>query len=449
MHGSNHTVNGISVGVVLDEYNFQKWQFLLKAALERCGLGSAINGPLNEEDPINIQAMAMILTTVPDSMQACINNTRIAYQAFDNIKSRYGKLDVTRQIRLENEIRSMKLVKFDSKSVNEHLASVEKQVLHLVTGGSQVNREKHLNLIASTLPGGPEWSVLKDAVAYGDHTVETALEKIRDKCRQMMVSETALVSKTRTSNPNRQKDFDLKLCFFCHEPGHRIRDCSKREASENKKQQKYPSLSRKLWLFDCGATKHFTNTRDGLVNVRSIGESLVELADGSTCSIYEVGDSFVHTCRNPIKLANVHFAPKFDANLMSISELTKDGFQVKFVNNEAIVSKGDEIFMRAKRINNLYKYFEPMESAFKAKTNDWHSRLGHPCISRMRDLKEVLPNLDLNHSLDCLVCQTAKQRQQPYRPSNNHKSRPLELIHADVCNAMGAVQDDDLMLSRR
>ena len=121
--------------------------------------------------------------------------------------------------------------------------------------------------------------MLVDAVAYGDHTVETALEKIRDKCRRMASSESTMTSgeaaltannKRRGRNEEqRLKDRNEGNCFYCHKPGHLISKCPL--TRENKIPSKaYSARARKVWLFDCGATKHFSNTSGDLMNIRSI-----------------------------------------------------------------------------------------------------------------------------------------------------------------------------------
>lgn len=67
-------------------------------------------------------------------------------------------------------------------------------------------------------------------------------------------------------------------------------------------------------------------------------------------------------------------------------------------------------------------------------TSLWHSRLGHPSISRLTALKDVL-SLDFLDSVatsSCEVCPLAKQKRLSFTSHNNRTSHVFELIHADI-----------------
>ena len=65
----------------------------------------------------------------------------------------------------------------------------------------------------------------------------------------------------------------------------------------------------------------------------------------------------------------------------------------------------------------------------------WHSRLGHPSSSIVKQVisSHNLPVLDESSSESvCDACQQAKSHQLPYAKSSSVSSAPLELVFSDV-----------------
>src|SRR5699024_346801 len=110
--------------------------------------------------------------------------------------------------------------------------------------------------------------------------------------------------------------------------------------TDNKENLSYScSAAAQEWVLDSGAKPHYTNFNHNLTSVSLAANSSVTLADGSTCKVYGTGQVFLHTGWEPLKLTNVRFAPEFEANLMSVSELTAQGFKILFEEQEATLYK--------------------------------------------------------------------------------------------------------------
>ena len=63
----------------------------------------------------------------------------------------------------------------------------------------------------------------------------------------------------------------------------------------------------------------------------------------------------------------------------------------------------------------------------------WHSRLGHPCIGRLKSLQSMLGfDLSLGIITPCNVYPLAKQHCLPYNSHNNRCSSNFDLIHLDI-----------------
>jgi GAG-pre-integrase domain len=95
---------------------------------------------------------------------------------------------------------------------------------------------------------------------------------------------------------------------------------------------------------------------------------------------------------------------------------------------------------------NIYKMFKLNlrkieEKCLKINKEDeaglWHMRFGHLGYSGLRDLVkkhsvERLPNLNFENKF-CEGCVIGKQTRRQFGKSKYSASRPLELIHTDIC----------------
>lgn len=64
----------------------------------------------------------------------------------------------------------------------------------------------------------------------------------------------------------------------------------------------------------------------------------------------------------------------------------------------------------------------------------WHTRLGHPSISRLTAFKDVLffDSSVIKKSHPSSICPLAKQRRFSFEPHNNRTAAIFDMIHADV-----------------
>lgn len=140
--------------------------------------------------------------------------------------------------------------------------------------------------------------------------------------------------------------------------------------------------------------------------------------------------------------------PESDSNLLSISSITKKGFQVNFSNNACEIKKGNNVLLAACLGGKLYK----MEETHKAYTvqvkerlhciHEWHKILGHRNYDDIRTLEkqDLVKDIKIKpciHEDACEICFRAKGTRLPFPKANTTESKGiLELVHADVCGSM-------------
>ena len=91
--------------------------------------------------------------------------------------------------------------------------------------------------------------------------------------------------------------------------------------------------------------------------------------------------------------------------------------------------------------NNLYIVKGGQQQCYLSKNDEhwlWHRRLGHITFSQIRKVCKYqavrdLPNIRIPDNTICKSCQFGKQSRTNFPEKEGSASRPLELVHTDVC----------------
>ncbi|KAJ6041359.1 hypothetical protein N7460_006749 [Penicillium canescens] len=189
------------------------------------------------------------------------------------------------------------------------------------------------------------------------------------------------------------------------------------------------------WIIDSGANTHISNQRDRLITFTK-EEREVVLGSGKAIA---QGRGTARICVNQpgggttwVHLKDVWYVPGFQTNVISVSEIKKNGF---FFNSEvpAITRQGTSVAMCTERFG-LYLLDEgqPSYAFATVKTSAkplvsvatpriWHRRVGHlydkriKILAKMVDGVEIRPDNDdsaLSNPEVCETCQTSKAKRQ-------------------------------------
>ncbi|XP_058726445.1 uncharacterized protein LOC131597794 [Vicia villosa] len=114
--------------------------------------------------------------------------------------------------------------------------------------------------------------------------------------------------------------------------------------------------------FDSGCSKHMNGIKNLLVDIKPHSTSYVTFGDGAKGEIKGVGKL---ECLGVLKLDNVLLVKGLAANLISISQLCNQGFNVRFTKDECVVTNGEneEVMKRFRSKDNCYLW-EPKTSSY-------------------------------------------------------------------------------------
>ncbi|KAI5454317.1 hypothetical protein NCC49_004374 [Naganishia albida] len=162
------------------------------------------------------------------------------------------------------------------------------------------------------------------------------------------------------------------------------------------------------------------------------GERVTAEAKGDVPVALVIGDA-----RFNIILENCLLVPRIRTKLVSVSQLTENGYDVRFDRSCATVSRNGGSELVLQKIDKLYPMqLSPVSSAEKVfVTSDelWHMRLGHMAD---RTLKHAcIPGHQHGSVNHCEACARGKSKKSSFPRSESESADILELLHVDLAGS--------------
>ena len=284
-----------------------------------------------------------------------------------------------------------------------------------------------------------------------------------------------------------------RTCHYCGKPGHFKAVCRKKKHDEARRsgvdsqrqvlgqqrglQQQLSAIaltahtaaaadhgsssvcSTQRWVLDSGASRHMTPDRSLLINERPMTEDItVTFGNGSQGHPNVTGDVLLHVGSTPLLLTDVLYVPEATDNLLSVRRATEVGVDFTFSSSGCKVSKGGTTLLTApcKGDNIYYLAGECQKSstaaaallsrASKETPELWHRRFGHLGYTNLAKLQqnEMVTGININAEAFkaagenglCEPCVLGKQHRLPFTASETVSTRPLDLLHMDLCGPL-------------
>lgn len=242
-------------------------------------------------------------------------------------------------------------------------------------------------------------------------------------------------------------------CKICKKDNHQEKDCFFKNKNNNdtKKGSMISFLAQNSetcnWIVDSGTTSHMVNDKSLMKDMKNLKSNIKVAKANEVMKTEGVGSCDFETCT----LKNVVYVPELAANLLSVNAITENGGNVIFIGDKVIIKKENAKVMEGKKTKNgLYEiqikkkeeknsYLVTEEDLVKK----WHRRLGHISMQGMKKLINITEGMNIDKKELrkteelCEICIKAKHTREPFGESRTRASRPLELVHTDVCGPIG------------
>jgi len=196
------------------------------------------------------------------------------------------------------------------------------------------------------------------------------------------------------------------------------------------------------WYIDNGCSKHMTGDKEKLQSYSAL-EKEKKVSFGNDTLALIKGKGFVQL-KEKVKAGNVMYVDGLKHNLLSVSQMCDQGTEVIFRSNGCSVrdlDTGKRVIKGIRTPNNLYIFKEGQHQCYLSKNDEhwlWHKRLGHLSFSQIRKACKYqavrgLPDIRIPDNTICKTCQFDKKTRTNFPEKEGSASRPLELVHTDVC----------------
>jgi len=118
-----------------------------------------------------------------------------------------------------------------------------------------------------------------------------------------------------------------------------------------------------MWCLDSGATSHFCKESNSLAEIFDSGHTQLNLANNASTEIKARGTAIFSTDvlekQNNIRLKDILHVPDLRTNLISVSKITDNGYDVIFKKeNATVIDRNGDVKLIAKRRGELYYVYQ-------------------------------------------------------------------------------------------
>lgn len=448
----------------------------------------------------NVRALAQIKMAVKPHLMNMIAGCKTAAEAWECLRVLFDDETATRRGELEEALATLR--KQPNETIIEYVGRTKGIRDDLATAG--VTKDEH-SLCLDILRGLPTSfktirTVLRNSgklltlPTITNRLMETETELRAESDDDVPQAVQAYLAAMALKKDEKKGRPDKKMvCFYCKKPGHKIADCNKRRAADEKRGRggKNPQDGERggdgggkrmaycatvgegvaspvanasradKWVVDSGATHHLATGKGLFLAKAARTNEEVTLASGDTLATTGLGEAVLVADSgdnlSTITLKNTYRVPGLRENLMSVGLVDKAGGAVLFAEGHCyifdaaktvvsrdVVSKADAIGKLEG--NGQYmlggtptaKMAMMVSAPMPGTASVWHRRffhLGYTNLRRVAKMVIGLPEKDVEPEpvagAICRPCVEGKTVKAPF-PTSDSKTDVMELIHVDI-----------------
>ncbi|CAH2102026.1 unnamed protein product [Euphydryas editha] len=454
--------NGIlSIPKLMGRENWSSWSFAVKAYLQHEDLYDCILTEPTPDDPksmkSDVKAKSKLILLVDPILYIHIQDAKNAKQLWENLTKSFEDSGLTRKVGLLKDLINTTLE--TSESVEAYVNKIMSSAHKLRNINFNVDEEWLGTLMLAGLPDTYKPMIMGIESSGVKISADMIKIKLLQEIKSIDSDTTVLYTKhSKFNKPNNNKNQKKgPRCFNCNRYNHLSKDCwfkkNKKEQSNNN--SGYVAVFSATahndngWYIDSGASMHMTMRQDWLYDDVPPPITSIKIANDKMLPVKRCGKVDLQVITNKgkqtVQIKNVMYVPELATNLLSVSQIIKNGCSVQFTNNGCKIFNNKKIEVAsAHLINNMYRLNINTIPAYncKAENSDfllWHQRMAHlnfKDLNKMIDSTDGVKLVKNINKIICEFCQQGKQSRLPFPAEGSRAKKPLELIHSDICGPM-------------
>lgn len=456
--------------------NYDEWSFAAENLLVLDGMDKYIKPPAGfEVKPAeDSKTKAKLILTIDPVLYVHIKNTKSAAELWTKLKSMFDDSGFSRKITLLRHLISIRLENCNSMST--YVTQMVETAQRLNGTGFTITDEWLGSLLLAGL--SERFSPMIMAIEHSG--ISITADVIKSKLLDMQdindpeVSGAAFAARNKyysgntkpkkyggpssSSMTNVNKKFETSTtkevtCYKCKSNGHYRNQCPMLKKNASKCVFNVVFLSGKFskedFYVDSGASAHLIVNKDWVKNI-NCSPSLPEIvvANESRVPVACSGDvDIVSDLDCHITVKNALCVPSLTTNLLSVSELIRNGNNVVFEEKHCYIrDKNDALVAIADLTDGVYKLRlktrECLLAAAAVTGKLWHRRLAHINSQDMNKMRNgLVDGLLYEGSFNvtksqCTTCCEGKQSRLPFTHVGVRSQEACHRIHSDLCGPM-------------
>lgn len=447
--------NAFNIEKLVGRDNFATWKFSMKTYLEHEDLWCCVerhdNVPVDSKKDVKAKAKLILLLDPQNYVH--VQECTTAKQVWECLQKAFDDNGLTRRVGLLKDLINTTLE--TSNSIEDYVSRIMNTAHKLRNIGFDVNDEWLGTLMLAGLPDEYKPMIM----GLESSGIKISADSVKSKLiQEVSTSKSAAFYTNSKKYIKNNQSFKPKgpRCYNCNKSGHFAKFCKlpKKTSAKGESSSFIAAFSANVkqytsedWFVDSGASMHMTGRDDWMYNVCEPPVKSITVANSEPLAVKRVGCVDIHINQHKkIQIKNVLFVPGLAANLLSVSTIVKSGYNVLFNNQgcEVRSAKGD-LICTATVNNSLYIMNMNKEMAHLTSSNSnnaylWHLRMGHLNYLDIKKLPECSEGVTLTQDKSnvntCTHCLEGKQARLPFKNVGSRATKPLELIHSDLCGPM-------------
>lgn len=448
--------------------NYSTWKFCMRMVLVLENLWDAVTG--DDTDPGHVQkALARICLSIHSSLLQNVRDAKTAKEAWDKLSQIYEDKGLYRRILLLRKLYRTNYSEFSNMS--EYINGIMTLSQQLADIGKKIEDCELAEILLSGLPS--EFDVLVSGLETANISNTLSSELVRTRLLQEDHRRNCNDISNIVSSTAYAANKKIKVCHYCKRTGHIKARCFKlkkdREAKKDEEQKTFLTTATAMsvrhheWIVDSGCSMHMSNNSKNFMNLVQI-KSKVCVANSDQVDSVGKGTVQILLDNNHKIVGNALLVPELTSNLLSVSKLCDQGYNVIFNDTGCHIYENCKIMGKsvghATNSNGIYKldfiscnkvsHVEHSSASLEVVQRDqsamvaavpatiWHKRLGHLSYGGMRVLRNKnIVKFQEQKLEECIGCLQGKQVAMSFpKCVAKRATSPLELVHTDVCGPM-------------